>query len=336
MTIIGTTIGAGFASGREIWEFFGFYGEKSYMSILLSMLLFFLASIILLHISWKRGTKNYSEVLRYLLGKRMAKIFDWVVFFFLCSTAVVMIAGSGATFRQWKGDDAFTVGCWLMVLSVFVVLLFDIKGLMWMNTLLVPILLVILIMVCVQFNQSHPLQFQSTQVHSNLPAWPSAITYAAFNIISLLAVLSTMGSQIQHRLEIWFAGICSASCLAVMVLIYNFSLLKMKHLISQYEIPLFALIQELSPIWVLMITAVLWLAIYTTAISNVHGLVFRLADWIPWPRWLIACCSLLLLTPLSQVGFTQLVQFLYPLYGVLNLFILSAILLYPFTENRSV
>ena len=43
MTIVGTTIGAGFASGREIWEFFGSYGEESHWGIILSMVLFFLS-----------------------------------------------------------------------------------------------------------------------------------------------------------------------------------------------------------------------------------------------------------------------------------------------------
>lgn len=335
MTIVGTTIGAGFASGREIWEFFASYGEASHYSILLSIFICFLATIIVLHISWKWKTKHYSELLEHIMGRYLARLFDWLILMYLLSTTVVMIAGSGATTEQWKGEGAFVLGCILMAGAVFVVLLFDIKGILSMNILLMPILILILLIVCFQFLESHQTGYEIVNIQSGPPAWPAAVSYAAFNVISLVAVLSTMGSQIQHPSEIWLAGVVSMLCLGTIAFLYNFSLLKIEHLISQYEIPLFALVQHYSPVWIFLITCVLWLAIYTTAISNVHGLVHRLTDFFSWPRWLIAFASLVILTPLSQFGFAKLVQVLYPLYGVINLFILASILLYPFTKSSS-
>lgn len=334
MTIIGTTIGAGFASGREIWEFFGSYGEGSHYSILLSMSIFFVASLIILTISWKKKTKHYSQVLEQIMGRRLATLFDWIVLFSLLTTTIVMLAGSGATFEQWKGDGSFLLGCLVMMVAVYLVLVFDLKGLMSINVLLAPLLTLILFIVCLQFLQVHHSDYEMIKMNSSLPVWPSAIAYAAFNIMSLLAVLSTMGSQIGHQWEIWLAGLFSALCLGMVAFLYNYSLLKIEHLISQYEIPLFALVQDYSPLWIFLITCVLWFAIYTTTISNVHGLVFRLAEEIPWPRWLIGLISLVSLAPLSQFGFANLVQFLYPLYGVLNLFLLACILLYPFSQSH--
>ncbi|SEM83004.1 YkvI family membrane protein [Lihuaxuella thermophila] len=335
MTIVGTTIGAGFASGREIWEFFASYGEASHYSILLSILIFFVATVMVLHISWKQQTKHYSELLEHIMGRPLARLFDGMILLYLLSTTVVMIAGSGATAEQWKGEDAFVWGCVLLAAAVFVVSLFDLKGILSMNTLLMPILILILLVVCFQFLTSHHTGYDIIRIQAGPPAWPAAVSYAAFNVISLVAVLSTMGSQIQHPSEIWIAGAVSMLCLGTIAFLYNFSLLKIEHLMSQYEIPLFALVQHYSPVWIFLITCVLWLAIYTTAISNVHGLVHRLTDFLTWPRWLIALASLVLLTPLSQFGFARLVQILYPLYGVINLFILASILLYPFSESSS-
>ncbi len=335
MTIVGTTIGAGFASGREIWEFFASYGEASHYSILLSILIFFLAAIIVLHISWKQKTKHYSELLEYIMGRHLARLFDWMILFYLLSTTVVMIAGSGATAQQWRGEGEFVWGSILMAVAVFIVLLFDIKGVLSMNTLLMPALILVLLVVCFQFLESQPMNQQIINMGSGPPAWPAAVSYAAFNVISLVAVLSTMGSQIEHPSEIWLAGAVSMLCLGTIAFLYNFSLLKIEHLMSQYEIPLFALVQDYSPAWIFLITCVLWFAIYTTAISNVHGLVLRLTDFFTCPRWLIAFVCLMFLTPLSQFGFARLVQVLYPLYGVINLIILACILLYPFSESSS-
>lgn len=333
MTIVGTTIGAGFASGREIWEFFGSYGQNSSWSILLAMALFLASSMVILFISWKEQTRHYSEVLSHVIGPRMAKGFDGLVVLSLLSGTLVMMAGSGATIQQWSGS--FALGVWVMVGAVFLILLSDLRGLLSMNLILIPVMTAVLILVCIKFLSAYGWSSLSAPTPSStLPSWPSAITYAAFNMLSLLAVLSTMGKQIQHALEIWMAGILSASLLGMIALLYNYSLLRAEDLVSQYEIPLFALIHSYSSLWVMAISLVLWLAIYTTAVSNVHGLAFRFSTIVPLPHWLIGGGILVLLVPFTRLGFTNLVTFLYPLYGVLNLFILTMILLYPLARHQ--
>ncbi|MFD1427145.1 putative membrane protein YkvI [Kroppenstedtia sanguinis] len=332
MTIIGTTIGAGFASGREIWEFFGSYGKESSPSIVLSTLLLFAASVIILQISWKEKTQHYSEVLVHVLGIRLARLFDYLVMISLVTSTLVMVAGSGATFQQWSGS--FTMGIWVMAVAVIGILLFDLKGLMSMNTFLIPVMVIVLMVVCLQFLQGTGWVFATDEGGTpTLPVWPSAITYTAFNILSLLAVLSTMGKQVQHPVEIWVAGGISCLCLGLLASLYNYSLLRVENLISQYEIPLFALVRDYSDLWVATISLILWLAIYTTAVSNVHGLAFRLSDNLSLPPWIIGGGVMLLLVPVSRLGFSNLVTLLYPLYGVINLLILTMILLYPFTRE---
>lgn len=335
MTIVGTTIGAGFASGRELWEFFGSYGEESNSSILLAMTLFFVTTVIILYISWTKKTQNYSEVLECIIGPRLARIFDGLVLLNLLTSTLVMVAGSGATFVQW--DGSFFVGVWVMALAVIGVLFFDLKGLMSINTLLIPIMLVVLIFVCLQFiSSSSPVLTDTADTGVlQLPAWPSAITYTAFNVISLLAVLSTMGGQIHHPGEIWVGAGVSTLCLALVAGLYNYSLLRLDALISQYDIPLFALIRDYSPVWVGTISLVLWLAIFTTAVSNIYGITFRMSQYVSFPRWGIGVLTLLLLIPLTSLGFGPLVSMLYPVYGVLNLFLLTMLLLYPFSGEGS-
>lgn len=335
MTIVGTTIGAGFASGREIWEFFGYYGEEGRFGIILSMALYFAASVIILHICWKKRTQHYSEVLQVVIGPRLARYFDGFVILSLLTGVLVMVAGGGATLEQWNGS--FTLGTLLMAGTVVLVLFFDLRGILSLNTILMPVLTIILILVCFHglLTEGETASLADTDPEASLfPVWPSAITYAAFNMISLLAVLSTMGSQIRHPAEIWVACLLGVLCLTVIAGLYNASLLKVSHLISQYNIPLFALIRDYSTTWNLIISLVLWFAIYTTAVSNLHGLVFRIADRFPYPKWAVGLAIMAALVPISQWGFVPLVQFFYPLYGVLNLFLFTLFLLYPFSEER--
>jgi len=329
-TIIGTTIGAGFASGREIWEFFSSYGEQSINGILIAMLLFALSSMFIIWISYQHKTENYYQVLEILMGKPLAKLFDGFIFLYLFSGSMVMFAGSGAAFEQW--NISFLAGVFLLAISVWLVLIRGVNGLMNINSLVIPFLVIILIYV--------PLQYVSTQrylsgefIRAHLEVWPSAVTYSALNVISLLGVLSTMGKKVNGTKEIFLGGAFAAGFLGIIAILLNSSLLRVKY-VQQYEIPLFSLVPVGKPMLLFIVMVILWIAIYTTALSNIHALVHRLQK-----RWNVAAGKIsffiiVIIIPLTFIGFSTLVNFLYPLYGVLNLYVLAVLILYPFQTTK--
>ncbi|MEX2104719.1 MAG: hypothetical protein WD907_05245 [Bacilli bacterium] len=127
MTIVGTTIGAGFASGREVWEFFGSYGYASRSSILLSTLLFAAAIIIILEMSRRLKSDNYIQILKPILGSKLTKIFDVFILVYLMTGTMVMFAGSGATFKQL--NFSYALGVMILAVAVMLVLWNAEKGL---------------------------------------------------------------------------------------------------------------------------------------------------------------------------------------------------------------
>lgn len=328
-TIIGTTIGAGFASGREIWEFFSSYGFQSIYGILIAIVLFAISSIFILWISFKHQTENYYEVLVILMGEPLAKIFDFFVFLYLFSGSVIMFAGSGATFDQW--NLSFLLGVVVLAIAVWVVQVRGISGLMGINSLLIPILITILLFVTYTYTVEHK-GFSNEYIRLYLKVWPSAITYSALNVVSLLGVLSTMGKKIRSKYEILIGSLLSAFVLGLVAYLLNLSLLKVKF-VQQYEIPLFSLIPTERPILLILVSIVLWFAIYTTVLSNVHGLVYRIQTKVNFSTGKIALFVILLIIPLTFIGFSTLVNILYPLYGVINLYLLAVLILYPFQTS---
>src|SRR5690554_3725300 len=88
--ITGTIMGAGYASGREIWQFFG---PGSGLAIILSTILFIICSSTLLEISYKLETTNYLPVLHQLIGKRISYLYDYMILVYLFCVTVVMMAG---------------------------------------------------------------------------------------------------------------------------------------------------------------------------------------------------------------------------------------------------
>jgi uncharacterized membrane protein YkvI len=326
MTIVGTEIGAGFASGREIWEFFGVYGEASIGMIILAMLLFALSSIVILWVGWRRKANSYLQVLEELMGKRMAAIFDIVIPLYLMTSTVVMFAGSGATFAQW--DISFMIGVAFLLIAVEIVMFYDIEGLMALNTILVPFLVMTLVIVCLHTVLFMPNHIQPTTAFDG-PAWPSAVTYASLNVLPIVAVLSTIGSQVKDSREIWIGGIFSTVILTILSIMLILALMRISDQLHFYEIPLFGLVRQFPTAMIMVVSIILWIAIYTTALSNLYGIVYRLTELVRLPVWLISGLLMVLMIPFTQVGFANLVKVVYPVYGVVNLFILAVVILYP-------
>ena len=100
--IIGTLIGAGFASGQEIYIFFYKYGTNGIIGIAISSLLIGIIVYKVLEISRKKQIKNYKEFLGILVkNENQLNIFNTVINIFILITFYIMIAGFGAYFDIW-------------------------------------------------------------------------------------------------------------------------------------------------------------------------------------------------------------------------------------------
>lgn len=326
--IIGTTIGAGYASGRELWQFFG---HESGLAILLFAFLFTISCIAVMEISFKKQSKDYLPVLRVIVGVRLTKVYDVMIFVYLFTTTVVMLAGSGAT------GQAFYFSYWwgVALISVMLVLLFirGINGLLTINQFILPILLLGLISILLLFTFDQKLAlFSHWHEQRN---WTAAFPFTALNILPLIAVLGAIGNKIKSRNEILIAGIGSGLTLGVISYIYNNSLIQIAEEILVYEIPLFAILKNYSFAILILMSILLWFAIFTTAASGMLGLITRIQSYWNYPLWGIAVVTIVVMIPFTTFGFSTLVNYLYPIYGILNLYVLMRLVLYPIWNNKN-
>src|SRR4051794_21574475 len=87
--ILGATIGAGYASGMELWQFFG---HESGLAILLFSFFFSVCCMVIMNIGYKLKTPNYLPVLEAIVGKKLTGVFDMLILLYLFTTTIVMIA----------------------------------------------------------------------------------------------------------------------------------------------------------------------------------------------------------------------------------------------------
>ena len=93
-TLIGTFIGAGFASGKEIYLFFFKYQVYGILGIIVSAI--FIGYIIykVLNISKRNDICNYNEFLNYLIKNKLIKIILInIIDIFLLISFCIMVSG---------------------------------------------------------------------------------------------------------------------------------------------------------------------------------------------------------------------------------------------------
>ncbi|GAA0439921.1 membrane protein [Virgibacillus salarius] len=320
--IIGTTIGAGYASGRELWQFFG---HESGLAICLFGLLFSICCIVIMTISFERQSTHYLPVLREIVGEKLTVIYDVMIFIYLFTTTVIMIAGSGAT------SQAFNFSYWwgisIIIIALIILFMKGINGLLSMNQFILPLLLTGLLFVLLWFTIDQQLDlFSHWDEQRN---WTAAFPFTALNILPLIAVLGAIGNKVKSKQEIWIASVGSGLILGVISFIYNNSLIQIADELLLYEIPLFAILKHYPFEMLILMSILLWFAIFTTAASGILGIVTRIKEYIKKPLWLIVSVTLVTMIPLTALGFSTLINYLYPIYGILNLYVLTRLLLFP-------
>ena len=107
--IIGTIIGAGFASGQEIFSFFNVYGKNGLLGIAVSNLLMGIIIYKTYKIVFSKNINNYNEFIEKIIPKKIRKykILEQTILniinIFLLITFYIMAAGFASyLFQEFK------------------------------------------------------------------------------------------------------------------------------------------------------------------------------------------------------------------------------------------
>src|SRR5699024_10513410 len=117
--------------------------------------------------------------------------------------------------------------------------------------------------------------------------------------------------------------------LGILSYIYNNSLIQIADELLVYQIPLFAILIDYPIEMIIFMSIMLLFAIFTTAAAGILWLVTRIQSYFRVPLWLLVAIILMSMIPLTVFGFSTLISYIYPVYGVLNLYVLTRLLFIP-------
>jgi uncharacterized membrane protein YkvI len=336
-TYIGTLIGAGFASGQEVLQFFGYLGWQGLLAIGIASLLFMAFGYIILLIGHRLRATSYLQVVRFASGKWVGAVVDGVITFFLFGALTVMAAGTGALFTQKFGLPAFA-GALIMLAGTIITVLWGISGVVRTMSFIAPLLLFSvlglgLIATAANWNSLTANIGWSMPKAAPVPNWIiSAINYTSYNLVVGVALLAPMGSMSNLRAISWGA-ILGGLGLGLGALTITLAILANVPEIIKYPIPMLYLAGALSPALGYGYSIILLAGIFTTAVSSLYGFASRLTDPDgPHFRRLAVAAGLAAFIG-SQFGFTALVGTLFPIVGYAGLLLLGSLLFSIFKLN---
>lgn len=138
---VGLIVGAGFASGQEVMQYFTSFGIWGTVGGIIATILFAFLGYTLAQLGSQLQTQSHKDVIYHIGGRYFGFIFDIVITFFLFGVAVVMFAASGSTFEQMFGIHPM-VGSIIMVAATILTLLLNIKKIINIIAVATPYLMV--------------------------------------------------------------------------------------------------------------------------------------------------------------------------------------------------
>lgn len=320
---IGLVIGAGFASGREIMEYFNIPSSTDQSGVVLASFLFIFISFIIMYKSYQSQIYTFDGYIKEIAGRMYIPV-KLFMFLYLYCGFFTMLSGSGALLFQSFMIPS-VVGIILMAIIAFSVLSFDLKGIVAANVILVPCLVAGIIYICIN---SVLFKTQSVFSMGNLARGTilSAVCYVSYNTVSAASVLVPLSKDLRYK-DIRIAAVTGGFILGLLILvIWSVQSMNFDKLWNS-EIPMLKLAAMSGKLQKDIMVVLLFMAICTTVISQGFGILgyFKINS----ARERVTSAGILCLSaiPFALIKFSNLVAYLYGFFGIAGLLWMGAVIL---------
>lgn len=316
--ILGTIIGAGFASGKEIFMFFNMYGYKGLLGVIVSMMciggiIYKTFSIVI-----DNNIGVYNEFMNKILGgkKRLNYIVNNIINIFLFMSFQIMVAGFGAYFFQ-EFNISRLYGTILIIILSYITFMNNIEGVVKINEYLIPVIAVLIVMLGFK-NSSDLLNIELKDSPSMIGWIKSSILYASYNSISLIPIIISLKKYITTKKEVKVVSLLTIALITSFGFIIYFLLNSNFEIVKNIEMPVVYIASLIGENYKYIYGFVVLVAIFTTAISAGYSLLVNCTrDKKTYNKFAILICLSSVI--ISQIGFSNLLNLMYPIFGYLGL-----------------
>ncbi|HDX9580669.1 TPA: GerAB/ArcD/ProY family transporter [Bacillus pseudomycoides] len=324
-TYIGTVVGAGFATGREIVEFFTIHGTYGTIGILVSGIFFIWLGTKMMLLSSQIKAFSAQEFNKYLFGDVFGNVVNILLLLVLFGVTSVMLSGAGAVFEEQLRLPR-QLGIFITIFACIIIGSRGLQGVFEVNSLVVPIMMIFIVGLSIT-TLFHDVSsfFNMTPSESwNIKWITSPITYVALNLSLAQSVLVPLASEVKDQKAIKWGGMLGGAGLCLILLCSHFSILTVEQF-YQYNIPMAEVVRRFNATFHFFFILIIFGEVFTTLVGNIFGMTKQLQSITGWRSNIIIYFILLISYCFSYIGYSELLHMLYPMIGWISLILLPII-----------
>ncbi len=304
--------------GQEIYLFFYRFGLNGIWGIIVCNIIMAIVIYKTLNIIYMKNINDYKDFLSVIFDGniKLINITNIIINIFLCATFFIMISGFGTYLSQAFNINQILGSCILAVIS-YAVFLRNIEGLAKINSIIIPIL--ILVIAIIGIKNILNMNFENISINKDTSIFwlVQAILYASYNLILVEPVLINLKKMLKSKKQIIMTSVGVGINMFILTLLEFFLLTHLENLRTG-EMPLITVIEHKFSNFTLIYGTIILIAIFTTATSlGISFLNNICKNKKSFPQ--IAAILCITSVIVSPIGFSNLVNNLFPLFGFLGL-----------------
>ncbi|WKB35303.1 hypothetical protein QS257_17085 [Terrilactibacillus sp. S3-3] len=208
------------------------------------------------------------------------------------------------------------LGIFLSIIVCLLLLFKGFRGVLWVNSLIVPLMFSLTLALYLHHGDHIGYDWLPNGLPDDYHWLIRALSYAAFNLMTALAVLVPLGKEIKDEKVLSLGGLVGGLGFTLLLCLTHFILLG-HHIVSGFDIPMAEVVKYFGPTIHLLFVCVIYGEIFTTFIGNIFGMTRQLQSLFPIGHLPSVLLLLICAFIISQAGYGSLIKMLYPLYGYL-------------------
>lgn len=305
--------------GQEIYLFFYRFGTKGLLGIIICNIIMAIIIYKTLKILYENNINTYKNFLDkiFLENEKLSNITNIIINVFLCATFFIMISGFGTYLSQAFGMNQI-IGSSILALISYIVFLRKIESFAKINNIVIPILITIILIIGI-INIVNLKKIDNNIYLDKSYFWIlQAILYASYNLVLVEPVLVNLKQFLKNKKTILKISIGVGIIMTILATLEFLLLTNVDVNFKNLEMPLVYVVEKTFPRFTYLYGIIILIAIFTTAVSvgiSFLNNISKNKKSFPQKAEILCISSVII----SQISFSKLVEYLFPLFGFLGL-----------------
>lgn len=333
---IGVIMGAGFASGRECWQFFGVFGRKGLFGSIFVTISFLIISLMLTYVSLSKNTTNLGKVISPVDKIYIVRGIKGILAITYYSMLIAMTAAGGSILKQQFGINKIIGGA-IIAIAILITVLGDFtrisKVFNYTEPILITIAIITIIAIILNNDITQSGMTSGFEISEMTPNWlVGSILFVSYNSLGMITISSDAAVNAKNKKHAFCGAAFASILLGAMTIVLLFSLQKDMAFSDSLDLPMLGYSMRINKTLNILYTIVLCFGVYSTG----SGTYYAFSSNIPNGKY--KKTALIIGAVIGYIigltGFKEIVSYLYPLQGYLGIIILTLVFLNFFIEIK--